>query len=116
MNDDFEDLKMNESENKINKIIIQNKFIKSVHKSSMFYYITPIWLYCTINDETEVNRIPLDILQDLKNKKSAYLKGKDKNPEILFNDMGERQLLMSLYNDEEIFQLYDNKHLSVCSF
>ncbi len=99
----------NEMENNKNKII-QNKFDKELNKDSPIFICAQTWTYFTLNDETETNRIPLDLLQSLKSKKSNFFKNKISNLAIIFNEIGEKyNSFLSMYNDDEICQLYENK-------
>lgn len=104
-------LDKNEKKNTQMNKIMEDKFILEVDENSPFKSVTQTWVYCTTNDESEIARIPLDRIQLLKQQKSRFFKGKKtKNPELLFKTLGDKQQLISLYNDEEICTLYENRN------
>ena len=80
-------------------------------------FVTQTWIYCTINDENEMNKFAGDHVVALKAIRSKYFKTKQKNHEKLFKILDkEHHLLISLYNDDEIFQIYNNIKYMVKKF
>jgi hypothetical protein len=101
--------KGDEMEKNKNKII-QTKFDKELNRDSPIFTCAQTWTYFTINDESETNRIPYDLMQSIKSKKLKFFKGNLSNLAIIFNEIGEKyNNFISMYTDDEICQLYENK-------
>lgn len=64
-----------------------------------------------------MNNIPANELQSLKKIKEKFFKEKNKNIEKLFSNLGENNsIILSLFSDEEIFEIYQNFDFKVDVF
>ena len=103
----------------INKIIhrshdFRNKSSEELFDFSSLQYVSPTWLYFSIKDENELKRMSDEELKEIYEFKNNFFQNKNKNTDVLFSKLGENiSLILSLYSDQEIFELYINKDFRV---
>ncbi len=92
----------------------RDKFLEIYLEFSRVKLATPTRIYCNYSDEYSYTKLPFGLKEDFKKIIQNYFFNNKKNPVELFNNLGEHFMYVSLYEDQQIFDLFIHKDLS-CS-
>lgn len=89
-----------------------DKFIQIIADYSPVQFCTPSWCYLTYNNEYLLAKMPEFVSEENRLIIAEYFKANMKNPNKLFEELGEWALFVGVYSDSEIFELYESKDLN----